>query len=390
MACPTRSRRKPGAPAMTAALLPVLLLLAIAAAGPAAARDASVFLIRDVAVDASAENATHARDIALADGHAVAFRRLMERIVPMTAVGNVPQLDSGDIAPLVQSFEVDGEKTSRVRYLARLTFQFDRAAVRRFLHGRGVKFAVTRAKPRLVLPVLRMAGAYLLWDRPNPWREAWADLSGLDGLVPLAIPAGDLKDLRDISARQAVLGDPERLGAIAKRYGAGSVAVMVATPGRKGGSPPAITVSTVTHGADDGGRPVVETFRVDPGEAIDGQFRSVASRVARRIQEAWKSSNLLFFDRGGQIEATVPVSGLEEWVAVSRALSDTPSTHETRVISASRDAVRVRLRYFGDADGFRAALRRNELDLRRGEAGWILTRIPEGRGPQPGTPGSES
>ena len=390
MACPTRSRREPGAPAVTAALLLVPLLLAIAAAWPAVARDASVFLIRDVAVDASAENATHARDIALADGHAVAFRRLMERIVPMTAVGNVPQLDSGDIAPLVQSFEVDGEKTSRVRYLARLTFQFDRAAVRRFLHARGVRFAVTRAKPRLVLPVLRMAGTYLLWDRPNPWREAWAELSGLDGLVPLAIPSGDLKDLRDISARQAVLGDPERLGAIAKRYDAGSVAVMVATLGRKGGSPPAINVSTATHGADDGGRPVVETFPVDPADTIDGQFRSVASRVARRMQEAWKSSNLLFFDRGGQIEATVPVSGLEEWVAVSRALSDTPSTHETRVISASRDAVRIRVRYFGDADGFRAALRRNELDLRRDEAGWILTRIPEERGPQPGAPGSES
>ena len=209
-------------------------LLAAIAAGPAFARDASVFLVRDVAVDASAENATHARDIALAEGHAVAFRRLIERIVPEAAVGTVPPLEAGGIAPLVQSFEVDGEKTSRVRYLARLTFQFDRAAVRRFLHSRGVRFAVTRAKPRLVLPVLRMAGVYLLWDRPNPWREAWAGLSEADGLVPLAIPSGDLRDLRDISARQAVSGDSARLRAIAERYGAGSVAVMVATPGRGG------------------------------------------------------------------------------------------------------------------------------------------------------------
>lgn len=366
------------------------VMVAIAIAWPAIARDASVFLVRDVAVDASAENATQARDIALADGHSAAFRRLIERIVPMNAAGALPQLEAGDIAPLVQSFEVDGEKTSRVRYLARLTFQFDRAAVRRFLHMRGVKFAVTRAKPRLVLPVLRKAGAYLLWDRPNPWREAWASLSGVDGLVPLAIPIGDLKDLRDISARQAVFADPARLGAIAKRYGAGSVAVMVATPRREGSSPPAINVSTVTRGADDGGPPVVETFSVDPDDTIDSQFRSVASRVARRIQEAWKSSNLLFLDRGGQIEATVPVSGLEEWVAVSRALSDTPSTHETLVLSASRDAVRVRLRYFGDADGFRAALRRNDLHLRRGDAGWILTRAADARGPRQGAAESGS
>ena len=93
---------------------------------------------------------------------------------------------------------------------------------------------------------------------------------------------------------------------------------MVATPGRGGRSPLAINVSTVTHGTRDGGRPEDETFPVDPADTVDRQFRSVASRVARRIQEAWKSSNLLFFDRGGQIEATVPVSGLEEWVAISR------------------------------------------------------------------------
>ncbi len=377
-------------PATIVAVALAPLLVAVAAARPAIARDASVFLVRDVAVDASAENATRARDIALADGHAVAFGRLIERIVPLEAAGTLPRLEAGDIAPLVQSFEVDGEKTSRVRYLARLTFQFDRAAVRRFLHLRGVKFAVARAKPRLVLPVLRMAGAYLLWDRPNPWLKAWAGVSGTGGLVPLVVPSGDLKDLRDISARQAAFGDPARLDAIAKRYGAGSVAVMVATPGREGDSPLAINVSTVTHGIEVGEGPVVETFPVDPAETADGRFRSVASRIARSIQEAWKSSNLLFFDRGGQIEVTVPVSGLEEWVAISRALSDTPSTHETLVLSASRDAVRVRVRYFGDADGFRAALRRSDLHLRRGDTGWILTRDANERGPRQGTPGSGS
>ena len=367
MARPPQRRNKPRAPAVAIVAGVVSLWTAMAAPWPAVARDVSVFLVRDVAVDASAENATQARDMALADGHSVAFRRLIARIVPMAAVKTVPQLDSGDIAPLVQSFEVDGEKTSRVRYLARLTFQFDRAAVRRFLRARGVPFAVTRAKPRLVLPVLRMAGTHLLWDRPNPWREAWAGLSEVDGLVPLLTPAGDLQDLRDVSARQAISGDPRRLRAIAKRYGAGSVAVMVATRGRAGGSPLAVNVSTATYGVENGERPVVESYPVDPSETVDRQFRSAASRVARRIREAWKSSNLLNFDREGEIDAVVPVSGLDEWVAISRALSDTPSSDEIQVLSVSRNTVRARLRYFGDAEGFKAALRRNDLHLRRGD-----------------------
>ncbi len=356
----------------------VSLWAAMGIAGPAAARDGSVFLVRDVAVDASAENATEARDIALAEGHSVAFRRLIARIVPSAAAGTVPQLGADDLAPLVQSFEVDDEKTSRVRYLARLSFRFDRAAVRRFLHLRGVKFAVTKAKPRLVLPVLWTAGVHLLWDRPNPWREAWSGLSEVDGLVPLVIPAGDLQDLRDISARQAMSGDPGRLRAIATRYGAGSVAVMVATRYRAGGSPPAIRVSTATFGTDGNERAVVESYPVDSAEPDGRQFRSVAVRIAWRIQESWKSSNLLSFERSGEIDVTVPVSGLDAWISVSRALSDTAPTDEVRVLSVRRDAVRVRLRYFGDTERFREALRRNDLHLRREDGGWSLTQAAPG------------
>ena len=390
MARRTQRRSSSRPPATTIAAGFVLLWAAFAVAGPAAARDASVFLIRDVAVDASAENATEARDIALADGHSVAFRRLIARLVPMAATGTVPRLETVDIAPLVQSFEVDDEKTSRVRYLARLTFQFDRPAVRRFLHLRGVKFAVTRARPRLVLPVLRKDGINLLWDRPNPWREAWTDLPEAGGLVPLLIPAGDLQDLRDISARQAVSGDPGRLRAIAKRYGAASVAVMVATLGKVGGPSRAIRVATATYGTRVDRPAEVESYPVDSSEPVDRQFRSVASRAARRIQEAWKAGNLLSLERSGEIDVVVPVSGLDSWISVSRALSDTPSTDDVQVLSVSRDAVRARLRYFGETAAFEAALLRSDLHLRRGDGSWILTHAGDESGTKQGATGSGS
>ena len=172
--------------------------------------------------------------------------------------------------------------------------------------------------------------------------------------MPLLVPAGDLQDLRDISARQAVSGDPGRLRAIAKRYGAASVAVMVATVDNAGGSPRAIRVSTATYGAHVDRREATESYPVDSSQAVDRQFRSVAARAARRIQEAWKSGNLLSFERSGEIDVVVPVSGLDAWISISRALSDTPSTDEIQVLSINRDALRVRLRYFGDAEAFKA------------------------------------
>ena len=154
---------------------------------------------------------------------------------------------------------------------------------------------------------------------------------------------------------------------------------MVASRGRAGDSPTAIRVSTVTYGSDGDERAMVESYSVDPSEPPGQQFRSVAVRVARHIQEAWKSGNLLSFERSGEIDVAVPVSGLDAWISISRALSDTPSTDEVRVLSVNRDVIRVRLRYFGDTEGFKAALRRNDLHLRREDEGWSLTRDQRAR-----------
>ncbi len=355
---------KASAARMAAAAAAVLCAVS-AETGPARADSPGAFTVRNVVVDATAGNAAEARDKALAEGHSAAFSRLIARIVPMSAAGTAPKLGPDAIAPLVLSFGIDGEKTSRVRYLAQLTFRFDRAAVRRLLRTQGVRYAAAKAKPRLVLPVLRTAGTFLLWDRPNPWRDAWAELPRTDDLVPLLVPAGDLQDLRDISADQAVSGASGRLRAIADRYGAEAVIVALASR-RAFGSPPTVDVSIV-------GEDTVASYPTRPDETAEQSFRSAAAGTAQLIQETWKESNLLFFDREGEIDAAVPVSGLDEWVAISRAVADTPSSNGIRVLSLSPDLIRVRLRYFGDAEEFAAALGRNDVRLRREGAGWVLT-----------------
>ena len=116
--------------------LAAALFAAAGVAGPAAADD-SVFRIAGVAVDATAETVNAAREIAIARGHALAFRRLVARIVRTADAQRVPGLSHAEVAPMVRSFEVADEKTSTVRYLARLSFQFDRGSVRRFLRANG-------------------------------------------------------------------------------------------------------------------------------------------------------------------------------------------------------------------------------------------------------------
>ena len=351
--------------------LAAALFAAAGAAGPSAADD-SVFRIAGVAVDATAENANAAREIAIAQGHALAFRRLVDRIVRTADARNVPRLGHAEVAPMVRGFEVADEKTSRVRYLARLSFQFDRDSVRRFLRSIDIAFAETRGRPTLVLPVLRSAGVYLLWDTPNPWREVWSNLPETGDLVPLIMPLGDLRDVRDIGAAQAARGNPSRLRAIAERYDAAEVAVAVAALSRGFDRRALVQVTVSRYGDNADDRTIVGSYRAAAAETVDQLVRSAARQTARQLQEAWKARHLLRFDRENRLEAVVPIAGLAQWVRISRALTEIPSIEQSRILSLSRGQARVRLRYYGDRRQLDGALARADLRLSRRDGGWVL------------------
>ena len=130
-----------------------------------------------VPVDVTAKSAATAKKEALTNGEVLAFSRLLERLTLLDELDRLPRLGSTGIATFVKDISVADEKTSGVRYLAKLTVRFKRREVRKLLMDLGISFAETRSKPALVLPVYQAAGALMLFDDPNPWREAWSGLS---------------------------------------------------------------------------------------------------------------------------------------------------------------------------------------------------------------------
>ena len=354
----------------------ILLGLAVHALGafPAAAQQpGSVYTVSGVAVDRTADTAAAAREQALAAGHVAAFGRLLDRIVPRDRRGALPALDNAAIAPLVLSFGVDEEKTSDVRYLARLTFQFRRNEVREFLRAQGVAVAETRSKPALVLPVYSEVGALALWDDPNPWLAAWKRLPPPDGLVPLRVPAGDLADIRDISAEQAARGEEAPLQKISERYGvSGTIVARAAFVIDPGTGRRALSVATSRSGRALGDRTAVRSFLLEDGETVEAVCARAALALAVEIEEDWKNENLLRFDRQGELIAVLAVNDLRSWVSVRSRIREVAALRQSQMVSASRDRIVVRLSYYGDAEQLRVALAQKDLVLEQGAVNWIL------------------
>lgn len=356
---------------LVAALLCVLATLPWAAA---TARAASVFDVANVAVDVTAETAAAARDRALADGERTAFRRLLERLTLRSDHSRLPDFPRNEIANYLQDFSVADEKTSAVRYLAKLTFRFKADEVRRLLERLGVPFAETMSKPVLLLPVYQSAGALLLWDDPNPWRSAWAGQATQEGLVPMSLPTGDLPDVAAIGAEQAAMGDESRLAAVARRYGTTDAVVVVAGVGYLPQQPlPHVRVFVSRHGPSaQKGRTEIEIQAVS-GESIEALLRRAAVETVRLVEDLWKRENLLRLDRSSVAAVSVPIAKLDDWLAVRKRLGNVSLVRRADVVLMSRAEVQVSLHYIGEADQLVLALGQADLQLTREGDIWVLT-----------------
>ncbi|MCE2492510.1 MAG: DUF2066 domain-containing protein [Alphaproteobacteria bacterium] len=349
----------------------------------AGAQSSDSFSVSDVGVDAVAETATEAREIAVASGQREALDRLIRRLTLRENRLQIPELADAAIAPLVRGIEIEEEKTSSKRYLASLTVSFKKNEVRTLLRGNGIPFSETPSKPLLVLPVYEAAGARNLWDDSNPWWVAWQARSERDSLVPLVIPVGDLTDIATIGAQQALSGDDQPLAVIARRYGAADVLVAHAILRHDlAAGIPRLSVTLHRHGSESNSI-VVESFSGVSRTMVDGLLERAAEEVASQIEENWKRLTLLRFEDEGMLSARVPLSGLVDWVEVRSRLSRAPEVSRVEILQVNREAAQVALHYFGSPQQLAVTLAQRDLDLVGEEGSWSV-RLREKRGASAG------
>ncbi|MCP4330073.1 MAG: DUF2066 domain-containing protein [Alphaproteobacteria bacterium] len=323
-------------------------------------------MARGVMVDVTAASASEARDRALAEGQLLAFNSMLRNLTAGGDHGRLPPADPATVANMLVGFEIEEEKTSSVRYIARLTYRFDPDSVRDLLQNYGIPFAEGRGRPMVVLPILHQGGSVTLWDETNPWREAWVDQARVSGLVPLVIPIGDLVDISKITAEQAEGGDPTALNALAERYQTTDVLVVSASQS----DPTArLDVSASRYGL--GGMVPVARTSVDDGGVES--LAVAAAAITRELEENWKRQNMVRTDLRGRIDVIVPVQTLSDWTLLRRRLDAIGTIRNARLSHLQRGQAQISLDFVGTIDQLQRTLAQHDLDLRQGLAAWVLS-----------------
>jgi Uncharacterized protein conserved in bacteria (DUF2066) len=349
------------------------LLVAAVAAAPVWAEDDPYAVT--VSVDATSDTIGKARDMARNDGQRKALATLVERLSGAKGAARLPKLDDKGLTDLVASFEVANERMSTVRYVADVTYHFRPAEVQAVLQKAGISLAgdgsAVPGKSLIVLPIYQSGATAVLWDEPNPWRDAWTQQPSGPAAARFRVPLGDAGDIAAIDAAKARAGNAAALAKIAQQNGGDEVIVAVAVPraasGGPTGSPAGLEVNVRRYRA---GQPVddhSDTVTANPGERREQLLRRAVGVIAADIESGWKKAALPGYDQQGSLTAVLPITGLDDWVRVRERLAALPAIRRIGLVALSLQEATIEIEYLGSIDQLKAGLAEAKLDLVRGD-----------------------
>jgi hypothetical protein len=352
----------------------LLLICVSAPAGLCAAEDDDLFQVLGIHVDETDQTAAAARTKALTTGERRAWEILVERLVDpaqRARMASIPQI--GDA---VKDFWVTDEKTSPVRYIATLNYNFSPTAVRRLLAARGARFSTTRSKPMLVMPVFIPGGDTQSGEGlAAAWREAWSGVVRQKGLVPMRLAAGDPADTASVLIEPASVLDRGRLAELARRNDVDDVLVSVATVVSPGDAPVWLLKTSSTRYPSSGApQPLPDkTYPLTAPENEAAVLAEAAAAVAQDVQNSWRRSSVVSLKPVSRITVRVQTLTLQDWVEMRRRLLELPQAKGVEILSVGREYAIVQISYPGGPEDLVTALARRGLAMRNDNGNWLVS-----------------
>lgn len=366
--------------AMRRFLLAVNTILFLFWHGAALAQDkptggSSVMEARDLAVDATADSAVQARAVALAEGQRRALNQILRRLTLREDWSRLPLVAAEDLPNLVESLAIADEKTSNVRYLAKISVRFKKAGIDQLLTEGDIPYSDTQAKPALILPVWEAGGVRLLFEDENPWRLAWESLPLTDDdLLPLRLPLSDLADISSLGSEAALLGHWSRFEGLNGRYGTQSVIAVHAVALPDGG----VQINMLWHTVE-GTTSTITSYQSEAGNDLGVFLQWLAGEISGELADNWKRRTLINFGEENSLSVRIPFDGLKAWNAIRNKLKKISLVQKFKIVSITRSDAQLELYFLGDPQRLSLSLAQQDLQLFEVDGYWeIKQRTPAG------------
>ena len=330
---------------------------------------ASVFNVDRVFVDTQAPSAIEAREIAVRDGQREALAIVLKRLTPEISWPQLPATNELAVENLVEGFQVSKEKTTTNRYIAELSVQFKADDVLALLRGRNIAVTTSQNRPALLLAVLEDAQGLQLWGE-HWWEAAWKQEDLENNPAPLVTPLGDLDDTIIATPEDILIGSPEKLDQLNRRYGTQSSIVAHALADIDG----QLGITVYIFGADDNDV-IVRTYLADLPHAE--MAPTATGEILNLLSERWKQSAGVVSDQVNKLRVRANYGALATWTAIRKILSGSDLVQQLSVIEMSVNYAYVDIAYIGSVSQLAANLEQAGLQINETMNGWQISKMME-------------
>lgn len=335
--------------------------------GPTVAQTAprSVFSVNNVAVDIQAASSAAARSQAIDQARRLAFSALFEKMVAREDWALLPALTNTELAAMVSSVDVNGEKSSPTRYAADLSVTFDKEPVLALFKGLGVTYTDAPTPPIVLLPAAHYGGTDLLWSSDNVWRAAWLrSPTRAQSLVSYDVLEQSPATMSSVVALGLEETPPQQLIDLIRARRASDILVANARIN--------LNIATGRYdGTFDIRRGPQQSVFMDfaltqnDGETPIQMLERAIALIDRELSALWKRQLLVEYSQAKDIRIAAAFQTPEEWRRVLTATRNARRLRGVAVETVEIDRAQLTARFFGEFEPLSEALAQAGVSLER-------------------------
>ena len=230
--------------------------------------------VDNIHVDMAARNADQARSAGWREAQRRGWKMLWAK-VNGKPIENAPGLPDSTLDSISGGIVVDHEYIGPNRYIATLGVMFDRARAGELL---GVKGAMRRSAPMLVIPIQWSGGTPISFEARSEWQKAWARFRSGNSPIDYVRVSGTGADPVLLNAAQTRRPGRGWWRMLLDQYGAADIVVPEVTLFRQWPGGPVIAKFVARHGPDAA---VIDQFTLtaENGDALPAMLDRGIERI---------------------------------------------------------------------------------------------------------------
>ncbi|MBL0337767.1 MAG: DUF2066 domain-containing protein [Rhodospirillaceae bacterium] len=348
--------------------LSLVLLTVIFICGGYGAQAQSVYQVTDVPVDVTAKDAAVARQQAFNKAQRNAFDILISRMsLSVEDTVNLANLSFTEITTLIQDFEVINEKSSSVRYIATLSFQFKADAVKKLFRQYNIDFVETVSDRTLLLPVFSEGFKEILFEESNVWLNTWkTGLPKFSFLMPI-LPLGDIEDIESVSFidnKLQIEGNAYRF--LADKYQVSKVILVKLSMIDENSSKVEITTFAKEGLANS------EEIMLD---LPFSSYQALVNATIAHLDQQWKIEHVINHDSVNSAKFSVTFESSATWYEIRQKINKISLIEKLDLIRIGTHQIDLEIQFNGSNDKFIQAIRNTGLDIKElGISSYLITK----------------